>query len=53
MQFLNAVSPIDVTDEGIVTEARLLQLKNAASPMDVTVFGIIIDARLEHPEKVP
>ena len=36
---LNALSPIDVTDAGIVTAASLVHEKNASSPMVVRVSG--------------
>ena len=42
----NALSPIDVTEFGIVIDARLVQFQNAPLPIDVTESGIVIDARL-------
>ena len=37
--------PIDVTEEGIVTEAKELQPEKAESPIDVTEEGIAIEAK--------
>ena len=42
---------MDVTESGIVTDAKLEHLEKALSPMDVTESGIVTDAKLEHPEK--
>lgn len=41
-QELNACSPIVVTDFGIVTDVKGVQLANAKSLIAVTPFGIII-----------
>ena len=40
---LNASALIEITDSGIVTEVRLLQLENAPESIVVTEFGIITE----------
>ena len=40
-----------VTEFGIVTDVRQLQLLNALSPMLVTEAGIVTDVRPSQPEK--
>ena len=39
----NALSPIDVTLFGIVTDVRPLQYAKARSPIEVTLLGIVTD----------
>lgn len=46
-----AFVPIDVTDSGIVTEVRPVQLTNIPSLRAVTDSGMVIEARLLQPEK--
>ena len=43
VQFLNAVSPITVTVDGIVISVRLEQFKNVPFEIDVIVSGQVID----------
>ena len=43
-----AQSPILVTELGIVTEVRLLQLKKAQPPILVTELGIVTEVRPLH-----
>ena len=38
--------PNDVTDDGIVTEVRLLQSLKHSNPNDVTDEGMVMDAKL-------
>ena len=42
---------MDVTESGIVTDAKLEHPKKALSPMDVTESGIVADAKLLSEEK--
>ena len=42
---------MDVTESGIVTDAKLEHPWKADPPMDVTESGIVTDAKLEHPWK--
>jgi hypothetical protein len=37
---LNAELPIEITDDGIITVARLLQFKKVDSPIEVILSGI-------------
>ena len=37
---------MSVTDSGMVTDVRLLQLENAEAPMDVTDVGMMTDFNL-------
>ena len=43
---MNALVPMLVTPDGIVTLVRLLQLLNALNPMCVTLDGIVTLVRL-------
>jgi hypothetical protein len=43
----NALSLIDVTEEGMVTPVNLLQSLNAQSPIDVTEEGMVMLVILE------
>ncbi len=45
LQLENASLPIDVTEEGIVTEASLTQSLNAQLPISVTELGIVTEVR--------
>ena len=49
----NALSPMLVTDAGIVIEVRDLQPEKAVRSILVTVSGILNEVRLEQPENVP
>jgi hypothetical protein len=42
---------MDVTESGIVTDAKLEHPEKAWETMDVTESPIVTDAKLEHPEK--
>ena len=42
---------IDLTELGMSTVTRLMQLLNAHDPMDVTELGIVTETRLEQPSK--
>ena len=48
-----ALSPILVTELGIVTEVRLLQPQKASLPILVTELGIVTEVRLLQPWKAP
>ena len=50
-QLLNTLSPIEVTELGIVKEVKLWQLMKANEPIEVTESGIEIDLIFVHPEK--
>ena len=52
MHSSKALSPILVTELGIVTEVRLLHLAKASSPILVTELGIVTEERPLQPEKV-
>ena len=41
---------MEVTDSGMVMEARLEQPENAPLPMEETESGIVIETRLSQPE---
>ena len=45
-QYQNALSPILVTEFGIVIEVRPVHSPKASSPILVTEFGIVIEVRL-------
>ena len=46
---MNADTPIDVTELGMITEVKLLQPSNADTPIDLTEPGIETVVRLLHP----
>ena len=50
-QFVNAYSPISVTDAGMVIDVNEVQLLNACVSIFVTVEGSSSDFRLSHPSK--
>ena len=50
MQFLNKLSSIRVTFDGIEIAVKLEQLQKANWPIDDTLFGIFIDANFEQKE---
>ena len=41
--------PIEVTELGMVTEARLVQPENAEPPIEVTELGMVTEVRLVQP----
>ena len=41
----NALSPIDVTLSGMVTDVKPLQPEKAYSPIDVTLSGMVTDVK--------
>jgi hypothetical protein len=45
------LSPIEVTESGIVTDSRLAQLVKAYLPIEVTESGMVIDPRPVQPSK--
>ena len=51
MQYWKAFFPILITEFGIVTDVRLLQLEKIPSPILVTEFGIETDVKPMQPEK--
>ena len=51
-QPLKAEIPIEVTDEGITTESKLLQDKNAPSPMDETPSERMTELNFSQPLNV-
>ena len=53
MQLLNALSPMDSTDDGISKVEIEVQSENAPLPIDLTVGGRWTEAKDLHPEKVP
>ena len=48
----NALSPIEVTEAGIIIEVRPEQPSNAPSPIEVTESGIVTEVRPVQPVKV-
>ena len=46
LQPLKALSPIEVTEIGIVTDDKLLQPLKASTPIEVTELGIETDDKL-------
>ena len=48
---LKGSKPTDVTESGIVTDAKLVHPEKAPAPMDVTESGIVTDDKLVHAEK--
>ena len=46
---VKTLSPIDVTELGIVTEIKSSQPLKAPLPIDVTEFGIVTELTLLHP----
>ena len=45
VQSLNAPTPTDITEAGMVTDVNLVQAKNANCPIVVTEDGIVIDVK--------
>jgi len=43
LQFMNAESPMELTESGIATELKLLQPENAEGPIDITEGGIVTE----------
>ena len=50
LQSLKQVTPKEVTDEGIIIEAKLVHPEKQLLFIEVTEIGIVIDVKLLHPE---